>query len=162
MLLGIRVTLGCTKLVLLISKWINGQLTCVCTKVWTDDCKVDNRIDPTNDKKAHSDPKKPQGLDGQPESQRVEEIHERKLDEVERSPSERGEHESPLRNVQDCRDILSERDHHLLVHGLNEIESVQKLVNAGERDNKTDTRDQDEAIVPLDFSTAEDANREAC
>jgi hypothetical protein len=69
----------------------------------------------------------------------VEEIHESKLDKVKGGPIERGENEGPLGDVQDRMDILSERDCSPLVHGFNEIESVQKLVTAGERDYQTYT-----------------------
>ena len=130
--------------------------------MWTNDHKVDNRIDPTDDEKAYRDPEEPHDSNGQSKCQRVEEIHERKFDEVEGSPSEHGEHESPLGDVQNGRDVLSKRDRYPLVHGLDEIESVQKLVNADERGNQEDTRYQDEAIVPFYLPTAEDADREAC
>jgi hypothetical protein len=100
---------------------VRRRLTCVCTKVWTDDCKVDHSIDPTNDQKDYGNPKKSHNFNGQPKRQSVEEVHKRKLDKVERSPIERREHESPHINVQDSRNILSERDCEFLIHGANEI-----------------------------------------
>jgi hypothetical protein len=122
MLLGISVTFGCRIISTLnLVNEVRGRLTCVCTKVWTDDCKVDHSIDPTNDEKDDGHPKKPHNFNRQPKRQSVEEVHKRKLDKVERSPIERREHEAPHVDVQDSRNILSEKDCEFLIHGANEI-----------------------------------------
>jgi hypothetical protein len=129
--------------------------------VWTYDCKVDYCIDPTNDEKAYDGPEEPHDSGRHSEGQGVEEIPKSKLDKVKRSPIERGEDEGPLGDVQERRDLFSERDCRLLVNGFNEVECVQKLVTGGERDDQAYTRYQDEAIVPSYFSTPKDANRKA-
>jgi hypothetical protein len=130
--------------------------------VWTDDYKVEYCVDPTNNQKAYGDPVEAHNSDGQSEGQGVEEIQKGKLDKVNGSPAERGEDEGPLGDVQDRRDILSERNCLILVHGFNEIKGVQKLVTGGERDDQAYARYQDEAIVPSYFSTPKDADRKAC
>jgi hypothetical protein len=103
---------------------VTGELTCVCTEVRTDHYKVDYCIDPTDDNKPDRGPVEPHQSNGQAEGQGVKEIHKSKLDKVNGSPAERGEDEGPLGDVQDSRDILSEWDRGLFVHGFNEIQSV--------------------------------------
>lgn len=113
---------------------MKGQLTCICTKVRTDDDKVDHCIDPSNDKKTYGEPEEPNDSYGQSQGQGMKKMHKSKLDKIYGSPIERGENESPLGDVQDCRNVFSEWYCRALVHGFNKIKSVQKLMAAGKRD----------------------------